>query len=39
MGDPLQGWSVLSDCLKKDSIMLVFICETARKNIADIRKK
>ena len=40
MGDPLQGWSVLSDCLKKDSIMLVGLySETARKNIADIRKK
>ena len=32
MGDPLQGWSVLSDCLKKDSIMLVGLySETARK--------
>jgi len=39
MGDPLQGWSILSDCLKRDAIMLVGLySETARKNIADIRK-
>ena len=40
MADPLIGWEILSDCLKKDALMLIGLySEKARENIADIRKR
>ena len=40
MADPLVGWECLTDCLKKDSLMLIGLySEKARENIANIREK
>ncbi len=40
MADPLIGWKCLSECLKKDALMLIGLySEKARKNIAEIREK
>ena len=39
MADPLIGWETLTDCLKKDALMLIGLySEKARENIANIRK-
>ena len=39
MADPLIGWETLTDCLKKDGLMLIGLySEKARENIANIRK-
>ncbi len=39
MDDPLVGWKTLTDCLKKDALMLIGLySEKARENIANIRK-
>ncbi len=39
MDDPLVGWETLTDCLKKDALMLIGLySEKARENIANIRK-
>jgi len=40
MDDPLAGWECLTDCLKKDALMLIGLySEKARQNIANIREK
>ena len=40
MADPLLGWECLTDCLKKDALMLIGLySEKARENIANIREK
>ena len=40
MDDPLTGWECLTDCLKKDALMLIGLySEKARENIANIRGK
>ncbi len=40
MDDPLAGWKSLTDCLKKDALMLIGLySEKARENIANIREK
>ena len=40
MKDPFIGWKNLTDCLKKDSLMLIGLySERARENISNIRKK
>jgi len=39
MADPLVGWETVTDCLKKDALMLIGLySEKARENIANIRK-
>ena len=39
MADPLEGWKSLTDCLKKDGLMLIGLySEKARENIANIRE-
>ena len=39
MAEPLIGWETLTDCLKKDALMLIGLySEKARENIANIRK-
>ncbi len=39
MADPLVGWKSLTDCLKKDALMLIGLySEKARENIAHVRK-
>ena len=40
LADPLAGWKTLTDCLKKDALMLIGLySEIARKNIVKIREK
>ncbi len=40
MAEPLTGWEALSNCLKKDGLMLIGLySEKARENISEIRKK
>ena len=40
LADPLAGWKSLTDCLKKDALMLIGLySEIARKNIVKIREK
>ena len=40
MADPLEGWKSLTDCLKKDALMLIGLySEKARENIKHIREK
>ncbi len=39
MADPLIGWATLTNCLKKDGLMLIGLySEKARGNIANVRK-
>ncbi len=39
MADPLVGWMSLTDCLKKDALILIGLySEKARENIANIRE-
>ena len=39
MADPLLGWETLTDCLKKDALMLIGLySEKARENIINIRE-
>jgi len=39
MANPIIGWKTLTDCLKKDALMLIGLySEKARENIADIRE-
>ena len=40
MADPLAGWVSLTNCLKKDALMLIGLySEKARENIANIRER
>ena len=40
MANPLIGWEILTDCLKKDALMLIGLySEKARENIVNIKEK